>query len=666
MVSLSRAEFDSSLVFVAFLALYAALLTLRAVRAPHHISRPVAEEGLELLGACGGAWLSTALMTGHLLATLPLFLLCLSGAAALRYLSGRLSMPGILWMTASVAGLAVSGLWSLLFIVEADLPYALRLFALIGLGLATLVLALSQIAGFAREAVLTHEQWRLPVAPPERSAAMRDVKVSLQLPCYAEPPEVVIETMNRLAALDHDNYEVLVCDNNTKDEALWRPLEAHCRRLNEALGFERFRFFHVAPLAGAKAGALNFLLDHMAPDAEIIGVIDADYFARSDFLSRLLPCFSDPQIGYVQTPHDYRGQQASTYLTACYWEYMPVNKVDYPGIHEYGGAFTIGTMCLLRTRALREAGGWAEWCLTEDSEVSVRMRAVGYRGYYFNETFGRGLIPETFDDYKKQRFRWTAGPVQQLRRHWRLFLPAPLAPAMPGWTKFLEIMRCITPLQSLAGMAMALAGLLALFVALASGSMEPVRVPAVVGLLVMLGGATWWVRTLHRYHLSGCTNTQDMIRGEIARASLSWVVLVAGLAGLSRKPLAWRRTPKFAGLEEAPSPFASTMPETFAGATFAVLAMAMLALSELLGPGLAILSFLGCASLSLRFFCAPIMASMAIRRTRPGATVNGWKAPLPPAPRPMPALARDAGREPGARNVRPHQPAARSSTERVG
>ena len=119
-------------------------------------------------------------------------------------------------------------------------------------------------------------------------------------------------------------------------------------------------------------------------------------------------------------------------------------------------------MCLLRTAALRRAGGWAEWCLTEDSEVSVRIRAAGYRGIYLGETFGRGLIPETFDDYRKQRFRWTAGPVQQLRRHWRLFLPAPLAPRLPGWTKLLEVTRCATPLARLAAIFLGMSGFAAM------------------------------------------------------------------------------------------------------------------------------------------------------------------------------------------------------------
>jgi cellulose synthase/poly-beta-1,6-N-acetylglucosamine synthase-like glycosyltransferase len=619
LLEFSRVELDSSLVFVAFLALLSAILTLRAHAVPHRLTRPVKEEGLELTGATFGALFATVLATGELMRTLPVFLCCVIGAAATRYLVHRLSMPGILWLTSVAGSIVVGAAWSTLFILEAGLPPALQTSALVGLGISVLLVAISQVALFAREAVVTHERWRLPYEPADPAMARGyRPKVSLQLPCYAEPPEVVIETINRLAALDYDNYEVIVIDNNTKDERLWRPLEAHCALLNERLGFERFRFFHVAPLEGAKAGALNWLLDgRMDPDAELIGVIDADYFAKNDFLSRLVPFFADPKIGYVQTPHDYRDYDANSYLTACYWEYMPTNKADYPGISEYGGAFTIGTMCLLRTEALRKAGGWAEWCLTEDSEVSVRIRAAGYRGYYFGETFGRGLIPETFEDYKKQRFRWTAGPVQQLRRHWRLFLPAPFAPAMPGWTKLLEVVRCIAPLQMLAGYVATLFGLIGMIVALATGSMQPISVPPIAGLMLLLGAATWWVRTVHRYRLCGCEDTEDMIRGEIARASLSYVTLVAGLAGLSKRPLAWRRTPKFANQVAEPSPFTSTKSETIAGGILMVVAFGMLLAGGLIGSGVALLSFVGFASIGLQFLCAPLVAHMAIRRASP-------------------------------------------------
>ncbi|RYY33942.1 MAG: glycosyltransferase, partial [Sphingomonadales bacterium] len=395
--------------------------------------------------------------------------------------------------------------------------------------------------------MLTHADWRRPVAVLPRGTGGAP-KVSIHLPTYAEPPEIVIDVLDRLARLDYPNFEVLVCDNNTADEALWRPLEAHCVRLNLACGQPRFRFFHVAPLDGAKAGALNYLLDRTAEDAELVAVIDADYRSRPDFLAGLVGFFDDPAIGYVQTPHDYRGYQGSGYLTACYWEYMPSNKVELPGVSEYGAAYTIGTMCILRRTALEAAGRWAEWCLTEDSEVSVRLRALGCKGLYLGETFGRGLIPETFDDYRKQRFRWTAGPVQQLRRHWRLYVPRLFggSSAMPGWSKLLEVQRGVAPvLQAIAAVTGALTAT-AIVAAAASGVLPVVDLPDAAWTAMLLGVAGGLLATWQRYRLAGCHDLADMLRGELARLSLTYIQMVGGIAGLSSRPLAWRRTPKFA------------------------------------------------------------------------------------------------------------------------
>lgn len=619
LIAFSRASLDGSLLFLAILSLAGAMMTMSAVRRAHEAPRPLLQDYVELMMTLTAALLVTAL--SGFLGDVILSTLCLVGGliAALRCALPRLSLAGSLAMATRIALLAVGTAWSGLFLSELDLPSGLETAAYVGLGLSVIFAGVGLVENFAREALLTHAVWRRPVAPSRRGAA-KGPKVSLQLPCYAEPPEIVKVTMDRLAALDYDNFEVLVCDNNTQDEALWRPLEEHCKALNRRLGRQAFRFFHVSPLPGAKAGALNFLLDHMAPDAELIGVIDADYFSKPDFLSRLVPCFDDPRVGYVQTPHDYRGYEGSAYLTACYWEYMPTNKVDYGGISEYGGAFTIGTMCVLRTEALRKAGGWAEWCLTEDSEVSVRLRAAGYHGYYFTETFGRGLIPETFDDYRKQRFRWTAGPVQQLRRHWRLFLPVPFAAPLPGWTKLLEITRCVSPLTRLAAVITGLVGTIAMGVSLATGAMEPVDVPDVAWAMIAMGLLTGLVQTVHRYRLSGCSNPLDMIRGEVARASLTWVVLVAGVAGLSSKPLAWRRTPKFAVEGADASALRETMPEVICGTVFGVLALLVLLSAELWGGEIAVLMASGLLAMAASFFCAPIMAAMAIGHANRAAT----------------------------------------------
>jgi cellulose synthase/poly-beta-1,6-N-acetylglucosamine synthase-like glycosyltransferase len=189
---------------------------------------------------------------------------------------------------------------------------------------------------------------------------------------------------------------------------------------------ERFRFFHVAPLPGAKAGALNFALRQTAPDAELVAVVDSDYQAEPDFLERLVGYFDDPKIGFVRSPEDYREWRESLYQRMCYWEYRRFFETTMVSFNEWDAAITAGTICMIRSKALKEAGGWAEWCLTEDSELAVRIHALGYSGVYLTTTFGRGLIPETFEGYKRPRFRWIYGPVQQVKRHFRLLLPWPL------------------------------------------------------------------------------------------------------------------------------------------------------------------------------------------------------------------------------------------------
>jgi hypothetical protein len=68
---------------------------------------------------------------------------------------------------------------------------------------------------------------------------------------------------------------------------------------------------------------------------------------------------------------------------------------------------------------LMQVGGWAEWCITEDAELGLRLFEHGYEAQYVPHSYGRGLMPDCFRDYKRQRFRWAYGAVQILRKHRR-------------------------------------------------------------------------------------------------------------------------------------------------------------------------------------------------------------------------------------------------------
>lgn len=268
--------------------------------------------------------------------------------------------------------------------------------------------------------VICRTEWSGPGGKNRSGSAP---KVSIHVPIHSEPPELVIDTLNALSQLTYSNFEVLVIDNNTDDECLWKPVEAHCAMLGE-----RFRFFHLLPWPGYKSGALNFAIGQTASDAELIAVVDADYVVEPTFLCDLTGHFDDPKVAFVQTPQDYRdGDARGRYGRALYRAYMYFFRISMPSRNETNSIIYAGTMGLIRKSALAEVGGWSEWCITEDAELSLRLLAAGHRSVYVGETYGRGLMPLDLAGLKKQRFRWAFGGMQLLRLHFNTLL-SPTSP----------------------------------------------------------------------------------------------------------------------------------------------------------------------------------------------------------------------------------------------
>ena len=51
------------------------------------------------------------------------------------------------------------------------------------------------------------------------------------------------------------------------------------------------------------------------------------------------------------------------------------------------------------------------------------MLEHGWQVHYTNKRYGHGLLPDTYEAFKKQRHRWAYGGFQILRHHWRYLLP---------------------------------------------------------------------------------------------------------------------------------------------------------------------------------------------------------------------------------------------------
>jgi len=77
--------------------------------------------------------------------------------------------------------------------------------------------------------------------------------------------------------------------------------------------------FFAAP---ESVGALNLALERFCdPEAEIVGVIDADYVVDPSYLRETAGYVAAPDIAFVRTPQDYRDWEGSACFTACYDAY---------------------------------------------------------------------------------------------------------------------------------------------------------------------------------------------------------------------------------------------------------------------------------------------------------------------------------------------------------
>lgn len=434
--------------------------------------------------------------------------------------------------------------------------------------------------------------------------------VSIHVPTHNEPPELVIETLDALGRLDYGDHEVIVLDNNTDDVTLWQPVEQRCAELG-------FRFVHLENWPGYKAGALNHGLEIADPRTEIIAVVDADFIVEPDFLRQSVGAFAAPVVGIVQTRQGFRSEPGNDYLRRLALTYRSFDEVSMPTRNERNAIIFAGTMGLLRKEALVEAGGWGEWCVTEDAELSLRIAARGWDSVYLEHEFGNGVMPLTFSGLKGQRFRWCLGGVQMLREHWRLMLsgrgraPDGTELRLTRGQRFDYMAGALQWFQ--APLSIIFAGLLLVGViawALGAGvTARPLAglflaVPTTL-LVTSLLRAFWGLR--ERLGVSWV----DAASAMAIFLSLTWAVALASAHGLSGRGVAFLRTPKAGGPESVRQLFAATRAET----PLALLLGAAAVVAFLTRSGLDAV-FLGvlCVWSALLFGTAPVVAFAAARQ----------------------------------------------------
>lgn len=230
-------------------------------------------------------------------------------------------------------------------------------------------------------------------------------KVSIHIPTYNEPSEIVIRTILSCLRLDYPNYEIIVLDNNTADKRLWEPVQRFCHK------HTNIKFLHVDKLAGYKAGALTKCLEISDPEAKYAFVVDADYILSKDSLHKAVGVAQGENASLVQFPQNYFHKEG---LSGINEEYNHYFKAFAKGSNRTQSMLSTGTLSLYNIEAINKVGGWKTSSITEDAEIGVKFHEKKLKTFYADILIGQGMLPNTVKDMRIQRERWAFGNMQCL------------------------------------------------------------------------------------------------------------------------------------------------------------------------------------------------------------------------------------------------------------
>ena len=525
-----------------------------------------------------------------------------------RLINKSYSFTGHIFYIGTVSATFVGLLWGIDFFANLEVSNTTRLLLFSSVPFLLVSLPSNYLRLFEVYDVLTRDHWRRPRHPFPNDWHKYQPFVSIHIPTYSEPPEIVIETLKKVSQIDYENYEVIVIDNNTENINLWMPVKEYC----DSLG-GKFRFMHEMEVSGAKGGALNLIHNRIDPRTEVLAIIDADYQVDANFLSSLVGYFQNSKVGFVQTPHDYRDWQNNSFLKMCYWEYQLFFHSAMIGLNERDAGITVGTMCLVRKEALEKAGGWSEWCVTEDSELAIRIHDVGYTSVYVGQTYGRGLIPGSFEDYKKQRYRWTAGPVQEFRHYFTHFIG--ISGKQAGFTFFQRLFHLnhgLGNFLSALGLPLIILGVGTITSMIINN--EIIEVPFELWLAATISIVSTNLLIFLLYRVSLGARIRDILAQSIAASALTHVVYLSSIRTAITGNAKWTRTSKFRSTESYKHAIQSTK-EEFA-VSFLLFAFVGYAYSSFPHSGLSTMLLIGIIYVAVRYLSAPMLAIIAVHENK--------------------------------------------------
>lgn len=229
--------------------------------------------------------------------------------------------------------------------------------------------------------------------------------VAVIIPGYNED-KVICRTIRSVLASDYKHLQVIVIDDGSTD---------HTAKVVQKAFSKNSRVTFVAKENGGKSSALN--LGISMTDAEVIICLDADTIFAKDTISRLVPHFHDPRVGAV-AGNVKVGNRTNPLTIWQSVEYITSQNFDRRAYSALNSVSVVpGAVGAWRKSAVIEAGGYDTDTIAEDTDLTFRIRLLGYHVHTENSALAYTEAPDTIQTLAKQRFRWAFGTLQSLWKH---------------------------------------------------------------------------------------------------------------------------------------------------------------------------------------------------------------------------------------------------------
>lgn len=271
--------------------------------------------------------------------------------------------------------------------------------------------------------------------------------VTIMVPAHNEGA-VISQTVENILQLDYPNFELIVIDDRSDDNTaeVINELEQKHDKV-KALIREKDAF-------PGKSAVLNDAFKFAKGDAVL--VFDADARVDADFLNKLVPNLEPEDVGAVQARKIISNRDVN-FLTRCQDNEMTLDSHFQIGRDAVKGAVELrGNGELIKRKALEDIGGWNNYTLVDDLDMSTRLHIKGWDIRFCPEAQVREEGVIYLMPLYRQRRRWYEGTVRRylelfgdvitskkMSLRARLDMTAYLSEfLMPTWFIFEVIIRC--------------------------------------------------------------------------------------------------------------------------------------------------------------------------------------------------------------------------------